>query len=145
MARRRWKKKEKRSFPSKEAELAYRIGYMSKNFAKRCGVEPAVARELLRKLIRSNEGKPCPYCLEPLTIGTVSPDHKVPLSRGGTSGEENIEAICKDCNSTKSNMTAEEYSALWAFLRERDMVKFVIPRLKMGNLVYMFRFRRKRK
>ena len=144
MARRRWKKKEKRSFPSKEAELAYRLSYMAKNFARRCSVEQATAKIILKKMILEGDGKPCPYCRVEMTIGTVSPDHKVPLSRGGGSEEGNLEAICKDCNSTKSNMTSEEYGALWAFLRERDMVKMVIPRLKAGNLVYMFKFRRKK-
>ena len=40
-------------------------------------------------------------------------DHIIPVSRGGTSERENLQPLCVDCNTKKSDRTMEE------FLRDR--------------------------
>jgi len=58
----------------------------------------------------------CRYCIRIIDITDVAFDHAVPLSRGGSWGLENIEAICQSCNAIKSDGTPEEYMSLlsWA-------------------------------
>lgn len=36
-------------------------------------------------------------------------DHIIPISRGGGLTKENVQALCRSCNSSKSNKTMEEY------------------------------------
>src|ERR1700723_1350805 len=56
------------------------------------------------------------YRIRNIDITDVAFDHAVPLSRGGSWGLENIEAICQSCNAIKSDGTPEEYMSLlsWA-------------------------------
>ena len=43
--------------------------------------------------------------------GPLEPEHRVPLSRGGTNFIENILPACRSCNARKHNMTEEEFRA----------------------------------
>jgi len=51
----------------------------------------------------------CAYCGCELNSDTVTIDHQIPLSRGGTNYIENIAPACKICNCKKYTKTAEEY------------------------------------
>lgn len=53
----------------------------------------------------------CAYCGEAKKLG---PDHKMPLSRGGTNSIENIVPACRGCNSRKGARTATEFLAVAA-------------------------------
>lgn len=48
----------------------------------------------------------CVYCHKELPL---TPDHKVPLSRGGSNDIGNIVPACRSCNSRKFMMTYDEY------------------------------------
>lgn len=52
------------------------------------------------------QGWLCACCQEmkPLTV-----DHVIPLSRGGSNGPDNLQGLCKSCNSAKKDMTMEEF------------------------------------
>ena len=58
-----------------------------------------------KDLCATHENK-CTYCYRELPLG---PDHKVPLSRGGSSSIENIVPACKFCNSKKGTATFDEF------------------------------------
>jgi len=52
----------------------------------------------------------CYYCGVPLPLEpAVHVDHKLPLSRGGSNGRENLALACAPCNLQKSTKTAEEF------------------------------------
>lgn len=53
-------------------------------------------------------GNVCAYRGEP---GPLEPDHRVPLTRGGTNFIENILPACRNCNARKHTMTEEEFRA----------------------------------
>jgi len=50
----------------------------------------------------------CLYCGKDVSED-YSLDHRIPLSRGGDNTVENIDIVCKDCNTKKSTRTKEEY------------------------------------
>ncbi len=56
----------------------------------------------------------CGYCETKLTIKTASPDHRIPLARGGTNYIQNIIPSCLPCNLRKHAKTEEEFRALRA-------------------------------
>jgi 5-methylcytosine-specific restriction endonuclease McrA len=43
--------------------------------------------------------------------GPLEPDHRLPLTRGGTNYIENILPACRNCNARKHTMTEEEFRA----------------------------------
>lgn len=51
----------------------------------------------------------CPYCGKKLNEKNKSLDHIHPQDGGGTSVPENLEFICRDCNSEKSNLSKEVF------------------------------------
>lgn len=61
----------------------------------------------------------CPYCERIMRRAlnvplAASRDHKIPLSRGGTDTADNIEWVCRQCNSDKGSLLPEEYRAVRA-------------------------------
>lgn len=56
--------------------------------------------------LHSKTDSKCPYC--PST-DNLSIDHILPLSRGGTHTEDNVELVCLPCNIRKGTKTKEEF------------------------------------
>ena len=48
-------------------------------------------------------------------------DHIVPLSSGGPSISQNLEMICKRCNTRKGPLTGREYRILKEFLEQQPI------------------------
>jgi len=46
------------------------------------------------------------YCLKPPDEATITWDHIIPISRGGTHSVGNLAPACKPCNSGKQSRTA---------------------------------------
>lgn len=63
----------------------------------------------------------CAYCRRLMTKPSLLPpvhgpltvtlDHRTPVSRGGTNRAQNLLAACATCNTTKGNMTWEQWVA----------------------------------
>jgi 5-methylcytosine-specific restriction endonuclease McrA len=53
-------------------------------------------------------GYRCAYCG---AEGSLEPDHRVPLARGGTNHIENILPACRRCNTRKRLLTEDEFRA----------------------------------
>jgi 5-methylcytosine-specific restriction endonuclease McrA len=58
----------------------------------------------------------CGYCG---ANGPLEPDHRVPLSRGGSNSIENIIPACRRCNTRKRTLTEAEFRARLAAERDR--------------------------
>jgi len=53
-----------------------------------------------RKFIFDRDGKVCKFCK---SVNNLSLDHIIPVSKGGENTFNNIQVLCKSCNSRKGN------------------------------------------
>jgi len=51
----------------------------------------------------------CAYCRKPLTESSLSADHRIPISRGGSDLLSNLLPVCYPCNRQKGKRTEGEY------------------------------------
>ena len=59
-------------------------------------------------------GWKCYYCRVALTLKTLTRDHRIPLSRGGSAWPSNLVPACKKCNCSKHTRTEREFLQLKA-------------------------------
>ena len=52
------------------------------------------------KILLKSSGK-CAHCGKPLTVKSATVDHAIPISKGGTNDDDNLVALCLDCNNDK--------------------------------------------
>ena len=57
-----------------------------------------------RKATLRRSRNKCACCGTPLTTKTMTMDHVIPISRGGTNDLKNLVALCYDCNQLKGNL-----------------------------------------
>lgn len=50
----------------------------------------------------------CSYCGTPLTLETMTIDHMVPRSKGGSDDVSNLYACCSSCNTAKGPRSIED-------------------------------------
>lgn len=65
-----------------------------------------------RKIILSEFGETCmrPNCTKEITAGNpLTIDHVVPFSLGGTHSMDNMQVLCKSCNSAKGGRSCADY------------------------------------
>lgn len=76
----------------------------------------------------------CLWCDRVLKSKTISWDHKLPVSRGGSFSKSNLAGICSTCNGIKGSLCADEFSKLREFIMTlADKAKAdILRRLGLG-------------
>lgn len=69
-----------------------------------------LAQADIQQLLAKSKGR-CYYCGDPLN-GQYHIEHRIPVSRGGTSGKENLVIACPPCNRGKGARTDVEFIVL---------------------------------
>lgn len=64
--------------------------------------------EAKKKLLAKCNGH-CAYCGRKLSLGTLTIDHFIPLSRGGSNVFSNLLPSCRACNVAKGNKDLEAF------------------------------------
>lgn len=64
-----------------------------------------------KKTVYANGNGHCAICGRPISFSEMTVDHKVPLSKGGGNGIENLQPACKTCNLMKNSLTMQELYA----------------------------------
>lgn len=108
-------------------------------------------KETLIRMLTEAVDTPCRYCKTVISIKNASIDHKQPFSSSGldrrkvkTLGErrhidrpENLEIICKNCNTLKGDMSDIEYSTLLDFLHANPTIeKKLMKRLAQSRVMW---------
>lgn len=68
-------------------------------------------------------GGVCACCGKKLTTKTMTMDHIIPLSRGGSNEPENLIALCPECNKQKGNLLLMPRSSYVAVKNRNEMQK----------------------
>lgn len=69
---------------------------------------PIRTHRLSKKNIFLRDQYLCQYCIDQGTDRSLTIDHVIPKSRGGSSNWDNLVSCCKPCNTKKANKTPEE-------------------------------------
>lgn len=128
---------------TKDELLKYKLKNTLTNVAKRCEVSRDEVRTFVEPILNSisskeGNGVSCRYCAEKLTLKTVSFDHVIPLSRGGSKWGDNLAICCYICNKVKGALTDIEYSALLTLMASWEEVARlnVSRRLRLGGMFF---------
>lgn len=70
--------------------------------------------EFAAKVAEALRNGQCGYCKGDLTVRNFSPDHIIPICRGGTHRLDNIQIVCWDCNVYKGYMSHASFKKLIA-------------------------------
>ena len=73
--------------------------------ARRAAAEGSFTAAQWRALVEAYGGR-CAYCGR---VAPLEPEHKIPLSRGGTNDISNIVPACRNCNAKKHKLNDEEF------------------------------------
>ena len=120
----------------KRNQFKYRVSTMLQSVKKRNGTK-LIREEMIDALQNALEKGICNYCNETLLASIASIDHKVPISRNGTSEWENLQIICKSCNTAKGSLTGEEFDAILKVMKEYpEAKKEILKRLKYSGNIY---------
>lgn len=76
----------------------------NKKNAIRQGNRNSYQRRELKRRMYSNQNAICYICNKYMTFKDASVDHVIPLSKGGSSEEENLKLAHKDCNDKKGDL-----------------------------------------
>jgi hypothetical protein len=84
-----------------------------------CYTLKASEQTIIKEFKQKNK-KICYYCGKPISdlANDLTVDHKLPVSRGGKTADENLAICCKLCNQDKADLTEEEYIEYKARIRE---------------------------
>ena len=103
-------------------------------------------REKIEALLKAAIDKPCTYCGTFLTYANASLDHMEPLRglhrasgpmRASLDRISNLQIVCRQCNTAKSDMNDSQFRRLLAFLRsDPAMYEAVWPRLRSSGFAW---------
>ncbi|MFN6475256.1 HNH endonuclease [Nostoc sp. DedQUE07] len=105
---------------------------------KECLYKPLSTKDRRKKrpLLIAKYGMNCFWCGHSLTPETLTVDHYIPLSRGGSNRIENLRLACESCNQKRGNTMPEDTHQTIA---RRSRVRFPAhwgkPKYSFGQLV----------
>ncbi len=118
--------------------LMRKISILKSNLRKRSEENDVIFNitlDELKELFLENYGKECKYCEKQLNIRTIACDHIIPLSKGGDSVIENLQLICKTCNTRKGPLDEEDYLSLidWVKKQTMEVREYIMRKLAKGG------------
>ena len=69
-------------------------------------------KEVKRELLRSQGGR-CMSCGGRQRLDLMDIDYKVPFSRGGSNDRDNLQLLCRTCNTPKGSKTDKEFRRMY--------------------------------
>ena len=89
----------------------------------------------LKKMFLDIYGTECKYCNKVLTYKNIACDHIIPLAKGGDSIADNLQLICKTCNTRKGPLDEEDFNLLVELVLElpEELSNYVMRKLAKGG------------
>ena len=120
------------------AKLSTKMSSLKGSLKKRSkdyGVEFEISSQEIRQLFMEIYGKGCVYCDKQLTFRTIACDHIVPLSKDGKSTKENLQLICRTCNTRKGPLDEKDFVVLIQLVGELpdELRSYVMRKLAKGG------------
>ncbi len=85
---------------------------------------------------------PCPFCGTPIDALSLSLDHDVPASRGGSLVLDNLVCCCLKCNKLKGSLTGDEFRGFMLYVRDLAPAaqSDILTRLNAGAMGMRLRY-----
>tara|TARA_Y100001963_G_C6710382_1_gene413977 strand:+ start:545 stop:982 length:438 start_codon:yes stop_codon:yes gene_type:complete len=89
----------------------------------------------LKVLFLTHYGKECKYCDKILKLNTIACDHIVPISKDGPSVINNLQLICRTCNTRKGPLDEKDFLDIvkWISMQKEEVSKYVLRKLAKGG------------
>lgn len=94
-----------------------------------------ISRDEIRQMFIDIYGAQCKYCEKVLNFRTIACDHIIPLVKGGITTKENLQLICKSCNTRKGPLDEGDFSILIELVNElpSEIRNYVLKKLAKGG------------
>jgi hypothetical protein len=98
-------------------------------------VKCSIDKDGIRRMFYDIYGKGCRYCNKELHYRNIVCDHIIPLVKKGESSKENLQLICKTCNTRKGPLDEDDFILLMQLVGElpEELNKYVMRKLAKGG------------
>ena len=89
----------------------------------------------IREMFYNSYGDGCKYCNRKMTLKNMVCDHIIPLAKDGDSVIDNLQLICKSCNTRKGPLDEDEFKYLmqWVEHLKDETKEYVLRKLAKGG------------
>ena len=102
---------------------------------KEAGVKCTIDKGDIRRMFYDVYGCGCKYCDKRLDYRNIACDHIIPLVKNGPSTKENLQLICKTCNTRKGPLDEKDFLLLIQLVNELpdELTNYVMRKLAKGG------------
>ena len=106
-----------------------------KRRSEESNVRFTIERDEIKQMFYDAYGTNCKYCNKVLTYKIIACDHIIPLSKKGDSSKENLQLICKTCNTRKGPLDEGDFNTLIQLVLElpTEIRVYVMKKLAKGG------------
>ena len=126
-----WTKKAYTKLSRKMSTLKSSLKKRSLDYEVKC----TVTSNQIRKLFYQTYGSPCKYCGNALNLRNIACDHIIPLSKKGPTIIQNLQLMCKTCNTRKGPLNENDFEMLVLLVQDLpdEISAYVMRKLAKGG------------